>query len=174
MMAAHCPDPMYSAPTKLTTTDSGQTYSFGTDADSAQIFGFGHLELREGPRGRQILPGNDWDDTTERFIVDGAKIRWPGQRTRTFSDGPYARFIQPPNVLSAAAAPVLQPIFARKLLVHDACARAARRLKQDDSMFETQFNREWVEVLHALKTRYFAEGLRADPSGAGLWWRSGF
>lgn len=174
MMAAHCPEAMYSAPTKLTTSDSGVTYSFGTDVDTAQVFGFGHVELRASPTGRQILPGNDWDDTTERFIIDGAKIRFPGQRARTFSDGPYARFIAPPNVIAAATAPSLQPVFARSLLVYDACARAARRLKQDDSAFESQFNREWVEILHSLKTRFFGEGLRANSGGEGVWFRAGF
>mgnify|MGYP001569442908 CR=1 FL=1 len=176
MMAAHCPEPLYSAPTKLTTADSGATYSFGTDVDTAQIFAYGHVELRASKTGRQILPGNDWDDTTERFIIDSEKLRWPGQRTRTFDDGPYARFIAPPGVISGSVAPTLQPKNARRLLVFDACSRAAeQRLKQDPSPYSSAFDRAWVETLFALKTRYYGEGLRAMSDGSsGLWWRASF
>lgn len=175
LIAANCPEAMYSAPTALTTADSGATYTFGTDVDSAQIFAMGLVELRDGLKGRVILPGNDWDDTTERFIFDGTKIRWPGQRTRTFSTGLYARFITPPNVVSAASAPVLVPRFARILMVYDACARATRRLKQDYTMYEELFDRSWqTEILPALLKQYMAEGLRADGGASSLWYRNAF
>lgn len=180
LIAVHCPEAMYGAPTLMTTADSGLSYTFGTDVDSAQIFAFGSVEIRSTPKGRVILPGSDWDDTTERFIFDGTKIRWPGQRTRTFTDGPYARFITPPNVLSAAVQPTLKPIFARQLIVHDACARAARRLKQDYTIYEELFKETWHDpesgggVLPALMKQYHGLGLMANSDITTLWFRNGF
>lgn len=184
MIAANCPEAMYGEPTLLTTADDGLTYTFGTDVDAAEIFALGQVELRSGKSsGRVILPGTDWNDTTERFIFDGTKIRWPGQRTRTFTDGPYARFITPPNVVSASIEPTLVPRYARILMVYDAQARAERRLKQDYTISEEIFNRTWFNpetnegILPALLKQYHNQGLMSEGDtmgGTGLWWRSGF
>lgn len=174
-IAQNCPEAMLSAPTKLTTADAGLTYSFGTDVDTNAIFAFGGVEIRSSPKGRVILPGSDWDDTTERFIFDGSVIRWPGQRTRTFTDGPYARFMTPPNVVASGSQPVLVPRFARILMVYDACARASRRLKQDYTIYEDLFDDRWMhEVLPSMLKQYHGQGLMANSDITTLWFRNGF
>ena len=163
---------MYGAPTLLTTANSGLTYTFGTDTDSANINPIGHIELRESPTGAMIPPGSEWDNSTQSFLFQANLIRWPGQRSRTFSDGPYARFVTPPNVLSATAAPTLRPLYARELLVYDAAERAAVRVGADPTSYGAMFDSRWPEILATMQTQYSGSGLTAvADSGQGVWWR---
>lgn len=172
LLAFHCPEVMYGAPTLLSTADSGATYTFGTDTDGNNICPIGHVELRESKTGSLIPPGTDRDTTTLAFIFEADKIRWPGQKTRTFSDGPYARFVTPPNVLSASAAPTLKPLFARELLVYDACERAAVRCGTDPTPFGAMFDARFPEILSAIQTQFSGAGMAAGTGQGGAWWRS--
>lgn len=172
LIAFHCPEAMYGAPTLLTTGDSGATYTFGTDADTANICPIGHIELRESKTGAMIPPASAWDTTTLGFIFEADKIRWPGQKTRTFADGPYARFVTPSALLNASVAPVLKPLFARELLVYEAATYAALRLQQDPTPYQQMFASRWPEVLQAIITAFHGAGIVATHGGAGgLWWR---
>lgn len=171
LFAFHCPEAMYGAPTLLSTADSGASYTFGTDADGANICPIGHIELRESKTGAMIPPGSEWDTSTQTFLFNADRIRWPGQKTRTFSDGPYARFVTPPNVLNGSSAPTLKPLFARELLVYDACERAAVRCGVDPTPYGAMFDARWPEILAAVQSQFSGAGRTAVEESGGLWWR---
>lgn len=176
LIATHCPDALYGAPVLMTSADSGATYTFGTDSglptNYTNIFPLGQVEIRSGRAGTVLLPGTDWDDDSDHYVPEGEKIRWPNGKTRTFSDGPYARFIQPPGVIDASTGvPTLEPVFARVLIVDDGVTRAAARLHMDTSEYEAAFQQDWSEVLHALKAQYFGHGLVAHSGMPRVWWR---
>lgn len=172
LLAFHAPESNYGAPTLMTTADSGATYTFGTDADTANICPIGHVEIRSSKTGPMIPPASEWDTSTLAFLFESDKIRWPGQKTRTFADGPYARFITPPGLLNASVAPTLKPLFARELIVYDAAERAAVRVGMDPTPFGQMFDARYPEILQAIITSFHGTGIVATQGGAnGLWWR---
>lgn len=170
LLAFHAPESNYGAPTLLTTGDSGLTYTFGTVA-SVNISPIGHIELRESKTGAMIPPASEWDNSTLAYLFESDTIRWPGQKSRTFSDGPYARFVTMPGVLNASTAPTLKPIYARELLVYDACERAAVRIGSDPTPFGQMFDARWPEVLQTILSSFHGAGAVATGGGSGLWWR---
>lgn len=172
LLAFHAPESMYGAPTLLTSADSGATYTFGTDADGANISPIGHIEIRESPTGAMIPPASEWDSTTLGYLFEADKIRFPGQKTRTFADGPYARFITMPGLLDGSTAPTLKPAFARELLVFDACERAAVRCGVDPTPYGQMFDARWPEILQAVISAHHGAGIVATQGGGGgLWWK---
>ena len=161
-IAFECPEEMYGALTLLTTADSGATYTFGTDADAAAICPMGRILLLASKTGPEIPPGDDNSGSTSAFIFEDDKIRWPGAKTRTFADGPYARFVTPPGLLSAAVAPVI-PKPARGMLPYKAAAMAASlRLGLNGAPFEEEYEKRWFTYLATAKTKY-----RSQTSAAG-------
>lgn len=181
LLAWHVPEVAYNAPTQLTTSDNGLTYGFGVDADGNPIIPLGQIELRgDGPTGLPILPGNDWDDTTLVYLLDTDDstgypvVRWPGQRTRTFANGLWARYVQPPRQVTSSSSPVtLKPFQARAVVPYAACIDAATILEMDSSGFERRFNERWYELLAVLKTQKHGAGLQAFGGGSGVWWKRG-
>lgn len=168
LLAFHVPEMMYGAPTKLTTADSGATYTFGTG-----VTPIGHIELRESPTGAMIPPTSEWDNTTHGYIFEAEKIRWPGQKTRTFADGPYCRFVTMPGVLDGSTAPTLKPEFARELLVYDAASRLATICGEDPSPYDAMFNARFQEILATLSTAHHGTGIvGVQGGGANVWWRA--
>ena len=173
LLAFHCPESNYGAPTLLTTADSGTSYTFGTDADGANINPIGHIELRESKTGAMIPPASEWDISTLAFIYNGSDtIRWPGQKARTFADGPYARFVTPPALLNASTAPTLKPLYARELIVYDGAERAAIRMGTDPTAFGQMFDARFPEILQTITTTFHGTGVLATQgTGPSLWWR---
>jgi hypothetical protein len=118
------PDLAFSAPILLTTADGGYTYTFGTDADGAAVRPSGHAEIYPDLQSipdSPLLPGAD-------FLLEGALIRIPNHRTRTFANGPYARMVlRPDTPISASVQPLLQPKNLRMLLVWKALESWASR-----------------------------------------------
>lgn len=174
LFAMHAPEAMYGAPTLMSTADSGATYTFGSDAATGgNISPIGHVEIRESPTGAMIPPGSEWDTGTQTYLFESDKIRWPGQKTRTFSDGPYARFITMPGLLNASNAPTLKPIFARELLVFDAAERSAVRLGMDPTPYGQMFDARFPEILMSVVSAFSGAGRTAVAGdGGGVWWRS--
>jgi hypothetical protein len=173
LFAAHCPEAMYGAPTLMTTSDSGATYIFGADsATGGNISPIGHVEIRESPTGAMIPPGSEWDTGTQTYLFESDKIRWPGQKSRTFADGPYARFITMPGLLNGSVAPTLKPIFARELLVYDAAERAAVRIGVDPTPYGAMFDARFPELLMSIMSAFSGSGTTAiQGSGPSVWWR---
>lgn len=116
--AVHMPWVMMGAPTLLTSTDSGETYPFPDDADSVPIVPLA-VELYDTKTGRLLRPGT-YHDSGADYVWEGDKIRFPKGKTKTYSDGPYARFVTPPGLVSAAVEPTLKPKRARQLIVYRA------------------------------------------------------
>lgn len=172
LLAAHAPEAVLGAPVKLTTADSGATYTFGTDGDGANLVPLGGLVLLASPTGPPIYPASDFDAGTDGFLWNGATIRWPGGRSRTFADGPYARFVAMPTTLDGSTAPTLQPKSARELIVYEAAALAAERLGMDSTPHRLAFDRRWPELLLALKTQFSGAGRRAYGTAPYRWTES--
>lgn len=176
MLAFAHPEAVLSAPTKLVTTDSGLTYTFGADTglptNYQNISAEGYIVLLVSKTGPELQPGSDLDNSTDSFVFEDGVLRWPGGRARTFGDGPYCRFVTPSGTLDASTAPTLKPVHLRKLLPYDACKTMALRLGEDPNPWEVLFQTEWREQLLALKARFFGQG-RANMRGpGGPWWRA--
>lgn len=178
LVAWHCPEAAYEPPVLLTTSDSGATYTFGTDSDSNPIVPLGQIELRASATGVFLVPGNDWDDTTDVYLLDTNSsghtvIRFPGQRTRTFASGPYCRYVKQTRAITSSASEItLKPYILRELIPYDAARQGAVRLGIDPSEFEKRFDERWYELLANLKTQQHGQGLRAFSGGPSVWWRS--
>jgi hypothetical protein len=166
IIAVTVPDEMYTQE-KLTTADAGVSYSF-----SAEPMG-SHYELRRSPTGALMVPGPEWDPSAD-FVIDGAKIRFPGQKAKTFTNGPWARYVPMPGVIDATHEPTLKPTYARILLVHRACIYWAergglrdpgpfRRL-EDDAWFGDQ-DKGQFGLLPQLRQKAFLQGAAAQPGG---------
>lgn len=170
------PEAMLSAPTLLTTADSGLTYTFGTDSglptNYTNISAEGYIVLLASKTGPEIPPGQDTDNSTDFFIFEDGKIRFPGQRARTFSDGPYARFITPTGVMDGSTAPTLKPVHLRRVLPYGACSLIATRMGEDPTPWEVQYENAWKEELLALKARFYGQGRAHMRGSGGPWWRA--
>lgn len=163
IFATHVPWVLWSEPVLLTTSDSGATY----DLPSAGIMG---VRLRDGRSGTLLTGGQDWMDDVD-YIVTGSKIRFPGGRTRTFAQGPYAHYIAPPGDLTAAIEPTLLPEDARVLLVYHACQLWASQGGLRDPNFYSALEQKaaWgdpaspghIGIIPALKRSYFGSGVTA-------------
>ena len=171
IIATHSPHVLYGAPELLTTADSGATYTF-----TSTPFPGGQIELRGSRSGEVLTIGEDWDSGAD-FTWEGDKLRVPDGQTRTFSSGPYARYIAAPTAIDANTEPTLKPPAARRLIVYDACAAAAVRMgSHDPATFRDMEQRAaWgdprnpgdVGIIGSLKTQIYP----GDVGGA-RWWRS--
>ncbi len=118
------PDVAYGAPVRLTSADGGKTYTFGLDATGTALYPMGHVELYPNLSAIPNSPMSPGED----FMIEGALVRIPNNRTRLFSAGPYARFYASPDVpVSATQEPLLFPKHARMLLVYKALEQWASR-----------------------------------------------
>lgn len=174
LLATHCPESQYGVPVKLTTADSGYTYSFPSDDVP-----LGHVELRQSPTGRVLVPGPEWDMSAD-FCLQGNKIRWPGQKAKTFTDGPYARYVADPGDISGSSEPVVNPPSAGAILVYRAVGLWARRGGlRDPRPYEDEYRRlVWGDdgqgregLIAALKNQYQFSGTAAFSQG-GFWWNA--
>jgi hypothetical protein len=164
-LASVCPEPMYGSLTALTTADSGATFTFGTDTDTANIHAFGHYELYPSLTSFPDSPLVEGVD----FIWDGDKIRIPNART---IDTPYGRWVTPPHLLNGSSAPTLKPLYARPLIVYKAAEWAAeQRLKQSGDPYRQAYAEMLPGILLSLKTSAYGQGGRASNMIQRPWWR---
>jgi hypothetical protein len=156
------------APTALSTADSGETYTFGNDADSVPLVPLA-VVVYASKDGRILRPGTYWDLQAD-YVWEGDRIRFARGRTKEFSDGPYARFITPPGEISASIQPTLKPKRARALLVYRAVALwASRGGTRDPQRYFDLEERAWVGrpeigdygLLGQLKTQNPFQGMEA-------------
>lgn len=165
-LASVSPEPMYGDLAALTTADSGASFTFGTDADTANIQAFGHYEIYADPTHFPDSPLVEGVD----FIWEGAKIRIPNGRT---IPTPYGRFVTPPHLLNGSVAPTLKPEYARILIIYKAAEWAAeQRLKQDGSPYRAGYADNLPGILLALKTAAAGIGGRASTMTVRPWWRT--
>lgn len=121
MFAIHFPEVLYEVPTIMTTADGGKTYTF-----ASSVFPFGNVEIRSSLNGNLMIPGTNWDGNCD-YVWEGDRIRIPNNRSRTFSAGPYARYIKMPSDITALVEPTLKPSFARPLILYYALYLWAER-----------------------------------------------
>jgi hypothetical protein len=176
-ISTHVPEVLYGAPTKLTTTDGGATYTF-----PSAVFPFGSVEIRASRNGSVLVPGAEWSNAD--FVWEGDQIRIPNGRTRTFSDGPYARYIAPPGVLNGSNQPTLKPPMARSMILYYALYLWAERgggMNQvDPNRFLGLYQSVWagdpripgdMGILGMLKRQGYGQGLSSIVS-ENPWWRA--
>lgn len=167
-LAQHVPHSNYLAPELLTTADNGATYTF-------LYYPMGHAEIRESRNGTEMYPVPDWCDDANGYVMEGQTIRFPGGRTRTFSAGPYARYVRVPDVISASTEPILKPAFGRLAIVYDAAIEyAAQGGLRDPSAYLLLLQRFlWGDpntpghlgLIPQLKTQYDKQGGRSQYDG---------
>lgn len=176
LLATFAPDAMWLAPLALSTSDSGKTFTFGLDVDSASIFAMGHYRVyatRSDIPDNPLIPGIE-------FTVEGTVMRIPNNSTRVFADGgtPWAQWVSPSNVVASGTQPTL-PKIARMAMISDAARRCTERLDQDSSKHEAQFQSDWIEVLSAIKTQASFKSSsstgrnRTYTTGDLSWWPGG-
>jgi hypothetical protein len=185
-LATVAPATQYGAPVQLTTSDGGLTYDFPFvdpgEESLGRVFPVGEVEIRATRGGQLLLPCADWSDWGD-FVPEGARIRMPGGRSRTFpGGGPWARYMVLPRELDASHEPVMQPVQARSLLPYRAVAKWARQGGlQDPQPFLDEEAEIWYGapekgvhgLLGLLKQQYAFSGNEAvaDVESGTAWWR---
>ena len=130
IVAAVAPGEMFSAPVQMTTSDAGATYILpSSEVDPISLRVFTSSDLRT-----ELFPGAESDLSKDYTHDSGGTIRMIGG-ARTFSDGPYARFVAGPTTVNASTESTILPKRARILLVYFACALDASRGGMDDPAF---------------------------------------
>ena len=177
VFAVHVPEVLYGAPAKLTTADSGLTYTF-PNSD----FPSGNVEIRASRNGALLIPTTDWGDGD--YVWEGNLIRTPNGKTRTYADGPYARYVVPAGTLDASNAPTLSPAKARILILYYALYMWAERgagMNQVDpnrylGLYQSELSGDQripgdIGILGELKRQGYGSGATALDI-AGPWHRS--
>ena len=166
----------YGAPVLLTTADSGKTYTFGLDAAGDPVRPTGHAEIYPN---LATIPDSPLQAGAD-YIWEGSQIRMPNNRTRSFSAGPYARFVLSPTAaISAASAPVLLPKHARMLLVYKALEQWASRpgsgAKPDyySTRYKEALNKLFLEFATLYNGQHAAFGVSSSLLYVGDFGQSG-
>lgn len=172
IMAAQFPNILMGPPELMSTPDSGKTYYVSASATPLAI------QVFDGLNGSLILPGTYWDDSS-RYVWEGDHLRWPRDASRTFGDGPYARYVrQPAAALSATASMTLKPDYARILIVYRTLAKwATIGDLRDPTIWERREREAWmgnptnpgdVGILGTLKLQNPFYGA-ASYGGSNVW-----
>jgi hypothetical protein len=165
-LAPRAPHAFVSAPTLLTSTDGGVTYSFGS------AYPFAHVEVYAQESGGRTLLASTYGTIGGDFVIEGATLRSPGNRTRTYSSGPWARFTAFPARLSASQEPSMQPPPARELILWKALENATEVSTgaMDPTPWQEKYAaalRRWLTVW---QTQYQSAGNAAFMASGGPWW----
>jgi hypothetical protein len=182
VFATHCPWYLMAAPTLLTSSDSGVTYVMPSSTHVLAV------EVYDSLNGRLLRPCSYWDRGGD-YVWEGNRIRMPGSVAKTFSGGPYVRYIAEPTDLEGSTAPTLMPDHARVLIVaHAVTTWAGRGGMRDARPFkEAEKSLAWgdpdrpgdIGIIGALKlqnpflgstatsSRALVSGLQAIDTGAG-------
>lgn len=173
LVATHVPRVMVAEPELLTSSDGGFTYDLAHTP-------WGRVEIRESRTGRLLQPGADYDPSAD-YVIEGKKIRWPSNESRTFPDGPYARYTNEPGTIDGSSQPTFWPAESNVVIAWKAlCLWAVRGRLRDPAMYENELQKAlWgdpespgdVGLIGALKTQYLNEG--GTDGAVGLpWWKS--
>ncbi len=170
-LAALAPLSQMGAPVLLTSADGGVTYTFGTDANGHAIFPLA-CEVYGTVNGRELkaCSWTSWGD----FVVEGDKIRMPGNVAQTFDSGPYARFVRADASISDSIEPILKPAPARILLVYKALLKfAAIGGLRDPAPWQEGYDRAWKTWLPAIRAQFAdSTGVANEDLEMPAWWVS--
>lgn len=163
----------WTAPTAMSTADSGKTYTFSGSVRPYLV------EIYTADGGDLMLPGA-YDDPEADYVWEGDAIRMTRGRTRTFANGPVARWVAPPGAIDGSTAPTLLPDFARVLLVYRACILwASRGGMRDPTVYRALEAQAWYGdpnrgehgILGMLKMANPMAGAAAYRHGTNVWGR---
>ena len=167
-LSAMAPSAFVGAPVQLTSADGGVTWTFG-----AGVYPLGHVEVYAQESGGRALLASSYGTIGGDFIIEGDTIRTPGNRTRTYSSGPWARFTAFPTRISASDEPSLSPDAARELILWKALENAAEVSNgaMDATVWTAKYQdakRRWTV---AWQTQYASAGNAAlAGNGGAAWW----
>lgn len=177
ILAVHMPGPMYNAPQQLTKVGDGETYTFPDETDPPLA-----IELYTGPNGNVLTPGA-YHDPNADYVWEGTRIRMVRGRARTFSDGPYGRWVSAPGEIDEETDSTIQPAKNRVLLVFDALERWASIGGYMDPLHWTKQLQKALYGDPAVpgdigilgdKAQDYAAGMAAIAQGGPYrWWRPG-
>lgn len=139
VMAAQFPSLMMGPPVLMSSEDSGLTYHLTSSATPLAITVF------DAPNGSLLRPGAYWDQDAG-YVWEGVRIRFPRNATRTFADGPYARYVaQPTAAISASASMTLLPDYARILVVYRTLSKyASIGNLGDPAIWDAKEQQAWI------------------------------
>lgn len=162
-----CPQAFVQPPVKLTTTDGGVTYTFPGSA-----YPIAHTEVYAMESGGRPLYATSYGTWHGDFVIEGATIRTPGNRVRTYSSGPYARYTALPSRISATVQPTLQPDQARELILFRALADAAdvSAGMMDNSPWVSRYVEARKRWLTVWQTQYKHQGTTSRGVASSPWW----
>lgn len=141
-IATRAPTALNQQYAQLETDDGGITYTFGLDVYGEPVVPLGHVEVWARQGGRRLFAANY--EQTGDFVIEGNRIRVPGDRPGRFSDGPYARWTGVPPAITESVQPIIQPRPMRVLLVYYAVMLWAERGgRRDPAPWRLAFTREW-------------------------------
>lgn len=160
-LASILPNVLVGAPVLMATADGGYTYTFGTDADANLLYPIGSCAVYPSQNDiptNPLVPGVD-------YLMEGERIRWLNNQQRTFSNGPYARFVAPTFTINASTEPTLPPL-ARLLLVYKAVAiYAASGGQQDPTPYLMLYEQNKPNVWAVFSTQFRGQGSVAALGG---------
>jgi hypothetical protein len=160
------PQVFVSPPLLLTSSDGGRTFTFGAD-----VYPMGHVEVYAEEGAGRPLYATTYDDRGGDFVIEGPLIRTPGNQTRTYARGPYARYVGFPPRLSASVEPGLQPPGARELILYRALILAAEMPngEMDPTPWEVRYTDARNRWMRTWQTQYSTQGGAARPLRASWW-----
>lgn len=142
------------APTALTPSSDRKTWTFGADADGADVWPMGQATIYPSLAS---YPDYPWIEGLD-YLLEGDLIRIPNDRS--WSGTLYASFSGTPNVLSASAAPTL-PKPLRPAMIALAKAKFAEQvLKADPTPYLAEYESLLVNALVMLRTQVRTQGTR--------------
>lgn len=176
-LAPVAPQAFMSPPIKLYTTDGGRTYKFPPTtsgiATQQVTYPIGHVEVyAQESGGRELLAatfGNPGGD----FVIEQGVIRAPGNRVRSYSEGPYARFVQLPLArIDSTTEPTLNPAAARELILFRALMDAANVAagQMDNGPWIERYRDARDRWVRTWQTQYRSAGNQAFVANGGPWW----
>jgi hypothetical protein len=106
------------------------------------------------------------------FVFEGALIRTPGNRARSFVTGPWARYAAFPERITASVQPSLQPPAARELILFKALELATEVSggAMDPLPWATKYAQARTRWVTLWQTQYQSAGMAALTSPSGPWW----
>lgn len=149
---------MYSAPTLMTSSDSGVTYTISGETNPLAI------EVYASLTGPELIAGQ-YDDSGADYVWEVSKIRMTNSTARTFAAGPYARYVASPGNVDGSTASTLSPSWTRQILVDRALIYWARASEKDAAPFEAQEIETWGQIEKALKQLNINYGNAANKQG---------
>ncbi len=145
------PNQLYGAPTLMTSSDGGYTYTFGTDGQGYALFPLGRTRIYPS---LSAVPDYAWRPGVD-YLDEGTKIRIPNNITYA---GPlYWQGITPPAAITAVVQPVIQPPSSRILIVIKAVESFAEEFLRNAALADQmriRWEREWPKNITMIRKHF--------------------